>query len=96
MTAELAVSGVRDNQETCMKVTKPGAFKDSHWRQRFADSLLKLAPGVNPDAADELSDSQFLGLSEMTPEDAAARYVASSVQPKAGGPRTANETASWK
>jgi hypothetical protein len=71
---------VSAHEETSMRASKPGAFKDSQWRQRFADSLLKLAPHVNPDAADELSDSQFVDLAEMPPEDAAARYVASSLK----------------
>jgi hypothetical protein len=47
--------------------------------------LLKLAPNVNPDAADELSGSQFVDLAERPPEDAAARYVASPLKREALG-----------
>ena len=75
-----------------MRLSKPGVFDASQWRQRFADSLLKLAPEVNPDAADELSDSQVLDLSEMPPEDAAARFAAASLRPSSAKPEGASTT----
>jgi hypothetical protein len=47
----------------------------STWRQRFVESLLKLSPPLNPDAADEVSDSQFVACAKLTPEFAAAEYA---------------------
>jgi hypothetical protein len=47
----------------------------SAWRQRFVESLLRLSPQLNPDAADEVSDSQFITYSKLPPELAAAEYV---------------------
>jgi hypothetical protein len=67
-------------QEKSSKVPTLGAFKGSEWRQRFADALLRLLPHTNPDAADELSDSQFVTLSELPPERAAEAFVASRQQ----------------
>jgi len=37
-------------------------FPSSPWRRAFADALIRLRPELNPDAADELSDSAFLRL----------------------------------
>ena len=59
-----------------MGVTKLGAFLGTEWRQLFADSLLKSSPDLNPDAADELSDSQFAVLAALTPEQAVRQYLA--------------------
>jgi hypothetical protein len=47
----------------------------SAWRQRFVESLLRLSPQLNPDAADEVSDSQFITYSALIPEFAAAAYI---------------------
>jgi hypothetical protein len=47
------------------------------WRQRFADSLIRLVPQLNPDAADELSDTQFLESADTAPDQAALDYAAS-------------------
>jgi hypothetical protein len=47
----------------------------SAWRQRFVESLLRLSPQLNPDAADEVSDSQFITYAELAPEVAAAEYM---------------------
>jgi hypothetical protein len=43
----------------------------SAWRCAFADALIELRPDMNPDVADELSDSAFMSLSELKPRDAA-------------------------
>jgi hypothetical protein len=59
-----------------MSVTKLGAFRGTQWRQLFAELLLKSSPDVNPDAADELSDTQFAALAELTPEQAVGQYLA--------------------
>jgi len=59
-----------------MGVTKLGAFLGTEWRQLFADWLLKSSPDLNPDAADELSDSQFAALAGLKPEQAVRQYLA--------------------
>jgi len=59
-----------------MGIIKLGAFLGTEWRQLFADSLLKSSPDLNPDAADELSDSQFAVLAALTPEQAVRQYLA--------------------
>ena len=54
----------RDNNE----------FPSSAWRRAFADALIRLRPDLNPDAADELSDSAFLSLADQEPSRAATFY----------------------
>jgi len=44
------------------------------WRRAFADALIRLRPDLNPDLADELSDSAFLRLADQEPDRAAASY----------------------
>lgn len=58
------------------------------WRRVFADTLIRIQPGINPDAADELSDSAYLTLGTMSPSDAAAllRAGRSNTQFLARGP----------
>ncbi|MBS0445919.1 MAG: hypothetical protein JSR59_08220 [Proteobacteria bacterium] len=61
-----------------MNVTRLNLTRGLEWRQRFAVSLIKLVPQLNPDAADELSDSQFLESAGGTePDEAAFDYAAS-------------------
>ena len=50
------------------------AFPSSPWRRAFADALIRLRPDMNPDAADELSDSAYMSLGDLPPDDAATRY----------------------
>ena len=59
-----------------MGVTKLGAFLGTEWRQLFVQLLLKSSPDLNPDAADELSDSQFVEFAALTPEQAVREYLA--------------------
>jgi hypothetical protein len=56
-------------------------FRRSAWRRQFADCLIKLRPDMNPDAADELSDRQYLLSAHLHPE-IAAQLCASGVTPK--------------
>jgi hypothetical protein len=49
-------------------------FPSSAWRRSFADALIRLRPDMNPDVADELSDSAFLSLGELEPGGAAAHF----------------------
>lgn len=51
-------------------------FPHSAWRQAFAAALIKLRPEMNPDAADEVSDTAYDTLCELPPADAAQSYVA--------------------
>jgi len=46
-------------------------FRRSAWRRQFADSFIKLRPDMNPDAADELSDREYLLTPHLHPEIAA-------------------------
>jgi hypothetical protein len=50
-------------------------FRSSQWRQAFADCLIRLCPGINPDAADEASDSEFMDSADNPPDVAARRYA---------------------
>lgn len=60
-----------------MNVVKlDGRFRGTEWRQAFASRLIQLRPDMNPDAADEVSDSQFLESSFCSPSLAAERYAA--------------------
>jgi hypothetical protein len=79
-SGESATNGVgrgrERNKGDIMSVTKLGAFRGTTWRQLFAELLLKSSPELNPDAADELSDSQFVALAALTPEEAVTEYLA--------------------
>jgi hypothetical protein len=62
--------------ETFMTVAQlRSTFPGVQWRQRFVDALLKLVPGLNPDAADEASDDEFRRSSQFHAEFAASRYA---------------------
>ena len=56
-------------------------FPSSAWRQAFADALIRLRPDLNPDVADELSDSAFLTLADLDAPSAAAIYSRSGDLP---------------
>lgn len=59
-----------------MKVVKlDSTFRGTEWRKAFADRLIQLRPDMNPDAADEVSDSEFMNSSSFSPFDAAERYA---------------------
>lgn len=45
------------------------------WQYAFADALIGLRPDMNPDAAEELSDSALMELSDLPPSDAAALWA---------------------
>ncbi len=49
-------------------------FPSSSWRRAFADALIRLRPDLNPDTADELSDSAFLSLADLAPDNAATIF----------------------
>jgi hypothetical protein len=49
-------------------------FPSSAWRRAFADALIRLRPDLNPDVADELSDSAFQSLADQEPSSAATLY----------------------
>ncbi len=46
-------------------------FPSSAWRRSFADALIRLRPDMNPDAADELSDTAYLRFTDLEPVEAA-------------------------
>lgn len=63
-----------------MNVVKlDGKFRGTEWRQAFASRLIQLRPDMNPDAADEVSDSEFLESSFCSPSLAAERYASGVV-----------------
>lgn len=45
------------------------------WRKVFAEELIRLAPRLNPDAADEFSDSQFLISGDLEPGPVASAFA---------------------
>jgi hypothetical protein len=53
-------------------------FPSSAWRRAFAAALIRFRPDLNPDVADELSDSAFLSLSDQEPSSAAKFYIQAS------------------
>ena len=58
-----------------MKVGLPTSkVPSSAWRRAFADALIELRPDLNPDVADELSDSAFMALSDLDTRSTATRY----------------------
>lgn len=52
-------------------VVHAAELPSTSWRSAFADALIRLRPDVNPDAADELSDSAYMRLSDLDPGKAA-------------------------
>ena len=59
-----------------MGIIRLAELLGTEWRQLFVQLLLKSSPDLNPDAADELSDSQFVAFAALTPEQAVSRYLA--------------------
>lgn len=55
-------------------VVRTSEFPSSVWRRAFADALIQLRPDLNPDVADELSDSAFVTLSDLDARSAAAKF----------------------
>lgn len=65
-----------------MNVVVPTSeFPSSVWRRAFADALIQLRPDLNPDVADELSDSAFVTLSDLDARSAAAKVSQSGNLP---------------
>jgi hypothetical protein len=50
-------------------------FPGFEWRQGFAEALLKLAPHLNPDAVDEISDAEFKRVPQLAAPCAASAYA---------------------
>jgi hypothetical protein len=50
-------------------------FDSTHWKRAFADCLMSLRPDMNPDAADEISDKEYLQAKDFDPSAAARRWV---------------------
>jgi hypothetical protein len=61
---------------------KTGSLSTS-WRQAFAETLIRSRPDLNPDIADELSDSAYLRLADLDPSNAAALYSRGGAAPVA-------------
>ena len=67
--------------------------RGSEWRQRFANDLIRLQPDINPDVADEISDSEYSNGHHLEPELAARRFVAAaSAAVPASDDRAVNQT----
>jgi hypothetical protein len=50
-------------------------FDKTDWKVAFAGALLRLRPSMNPDAADEISDAQYLISHGREPDDAADDWI---------------------
>jgi hypothetical protein len=50
------------------------AFLGTSWKCQFAEHLTRLRPDLNPDAADEISDSVYPHHDRFTPAEAARRW----------------------
>jgi hypothetical protein len=61
------------------------AFLGTSWKCEFAESLTELQPELNPDAADEISDSVYGRLADLTPKEAAKTWLSG----KLSGPSAA-------
>jgi hypothetical protein len=68
--------------------TLRAAFPGSDWKSSFVNALIRLRPDINPDAADEISDSEFATAQAMQPEIAAHHWAA------ANGPKPTDESRS--
>lgn len=64
----------------------------SAWRRLFAASLIKLRPDMNPDAADDASDTAWSTLSSLPPEQAAQQFNGSGTAGAGAFPATSNRT----
>jgi hypothetical protein len=53
------------------------AFIGTSWKCQFAEQLTRLRPDLNPDAADEISDAMHRDHADLTPAEAANRWMTS-------------------
>ena len=60
-------------------------FNRTNWKAEFAQAVIDLMPDVNPDAADELSDTEYKLSSSRRPVDVARDWVASHRSSDKGG-----------
>lgn len=60
------------------------AFAASQWKREFAERVIALCPGLNPDAVDEISDAEHKRNSSLSPMSAADGYAAGLVSRPAG------------
>ncbi len=61
-------------------------FEGTDWKRAFAEAVIRLRPDMNPDRADELSDTEYLESRHVDPAVAAVRWFGrqestASVQP---------------
>jgi hypothetical protein len=71
----MALPLLKTFSETTMAALRLRRFAGWEWRQLFVESLLLLWPAMNPDAADEISDSQFALSSGIPARQAAEEYL---------------------
>ena len=50
-------------------------FPGSDWKSAFVNALMRLRPDLNPDAIDEISDSEFAVAQAMHPDAAATHWA---------------------
>jgi hypothetical protein len=53
------------------------AFIGTSWKCQFAEHLTRLRPDLNPDAADEISDAVHREHADLSPAEAANRWMSS-------------------
>jgi hypothetical protein len=70
------------------------AFIGTSWKCQFAEHLTRLRPDLNPDAADEISDVVHMEHADLTPAEAANRWMSSQFDAGASGFSESEEEAS--
>ena len=50
-------------------------FAGAQWKRDFAEELIRRLPDINPDAADEVADAQYLLYAHRSPACTAAEYA---------------------
>lgn len=69
--------------------TLRAAFPGAQWKVAFVSALMRLRPDLNPDAIDEISDSQFAVAQTMHPDVAASQWAGAHIPDDAGETRSA-------
>ncbi len=57
------------------------AFAGAEWKRAFSEDLIRRLPDINPDAADEVADAQYLLYPHRSPTCAAAEYAQAEQAP---------------
>lgn len=58
-------------------------FPGARWKRVFAEELIRRLPDINPDAADEVADAQYLLYPHRSPACTAVEYAHAEQAPDA-------------